>query len=62
MTSQVTSDLRFEISNLNCPGTYVHVASNSSHASLACKGFLEMIDTDQISFVDERCTLVKTVL
>ena len=68
------SNFIFEISNLNYPGIYVHVASNShlgglwgqmtsevtsdlkielsdldylgSHASLAYKGFLEMIDTD----------------
>ena len=37
MTSEVTSDLKIELSDLNYLG---------SHASLAYKGFLEMIDTD----------------
>ena len=48
MTSEVTSDLKIEISDLNCLCV---------HASLACKGLLEMIDTmtttGQLSFVDE---------
>ena len=50
MALEVTSDLRFELSNLN----YI-----CYHASLACKGFLEMIETGQLSSIDERCTLVK---
>ena len=50
MTSEVKCNLRFELSDLN----YL-----CSHASLARKGFLEMIDKGQLSFVDERCTLVK---
>ena len=37
MTSKVTSDLKIELSDLNYLGSY---------ASLAYKGFLEMIDTD----------------
>ena len=37
MTSEVTSDLKIELSDLN---------SLCSHASPASKGFLEMIDTD----------------
>ena len=37
MTSEVTSEVRFELSGLN----YL-----CSHASLAFKGFPEMIDTD----------------
>ena len=28
MTSEVKFDLNFEISNLNYPGIYVHIASN----------------------------------
>ena len=54
MTSEVTSDLKIELSDLNYP---------CSHASVASKGFLEMIETmktGQLSFVDKRCTLVKT--
>ena len=35
-TSEVKADLKIELSDLN----YLH-----SHASLACKGFFEMIDT-----------------
>ena len=56
MALEVTSDLRFELSNLN----YI-----CYHAFLACKGFLEMIQTTppmttgQLSSIDERCTLVK---
>ena len=53
MALEVTSDLRFELSNLN----YI-----CYHASLACKGFLEIIQTTttgQLSSIDERCTLVK---
>ena len=38
MTSEDTSEVRFELSDLN----YLY-----SHASLACKGFLEMIATDK---------------
>ena len=37
MTSEVKADLKIELSDLN----YL-----CSHASLACKGFLEMIETD----------------
>ena len=37
MTSEVKADLKIELSDLN----YLW-----SHASLACKGFLEMIPTD----------------
>ena len=37
MTSEDTSEVRFELSDLN---------NLCSHASLAYKGFLEMIDTD----------------
>ena len=37
MTSEVTYDLKIELSDLDYLG---------SHASLSCKGFLEMIDTD----------------
>ena len=55
MTSEDASEVIVELSDLNylCP-----------HASLASKGFLEMIHTTttttgQLSFVDERCTLVK---
>ena len=53
MALEVTSDLRFKLSNLN----YM-----CYHASLACKGFLEMIEitTGQLSSIDERCTLVKS--
>ena len=55
MTSEVKPDLKIELSDPN----YV-----CSHTSLACKGFLEkihttMTTTGQLSFVDERCTLVK---
>ena len=49
MTLEVTSDLKIELGDLNCLCV---------HASLACEGFLEMIDrtttTGQLSFVDER--------
>ena len=38
MTSEVKADLKIELSDLN----YL-----CSHASLACKGFLEMIQTDK---------------
>ena len=38
MTSEVKADLKIELSDLN----YL-----CSHASLACKGFLEMIHTDR---------------
>ena len=38
MTSEVKADLKIELSDLN----YL-----CSHASLACKGFLEMIETDK---------------
>ena len=54
MAFEVTSDLRLELSYLN----YI-----SYHASLACKSFLEMIQTTmtgQLSSIDERCTLVKS--
>ena len=37
MTSEVKADLKIELGDLN----YL-----CSHASLACKGFLEMIETD----------------
>ena len=37
MTSEVKADLKIELSDLN----YL-----CSHASLACKGFPEMIETD----------------
>ena len=55
MTSEVTSDLKIELSDLDYLG---------SHASLAYKGFLEMIETTttgQLSLIDERCTLVKNM-
>ena len=77
MTSEATSEVRFEPSNLKLPVIHMHIASEShfhglwscsglqmtskvkadlkielsdinylwSHASLACKGFLEMIPT-----------------
>ena len=52
MALEVTSDLRFELSKLN----YI-----CYHASMACKGFLEMIETTgQLSSIDECCTLVKS--
>ena len=53
MTSEVTSDLKIELSDLD----YL-----CFHVSLACKGFLEMIQMTmmgQISSIDEHCTLVK---
>ena len=51
MTLEAKSDLKIELRDLN----YL-----CSYASLASKGFLEMIETTgQLSFVDERCTLVK---
>ena len=83
MTSKAKFDLRFEICTLDCPGFYVHIASNShfdglwghgglqmtskvnddlkielndlnyycSHASLACKCFPEMIQTDGLIMI-----------
>ena len=36
------SDLRFEMSNLNYPGIYVHVAFNSHFGSLWYHGGLQM--------------------
>ena len=42
MTSEVTSDLKIELSDLDhlCP-----------HVSLACKGFLDMIETDGLNII-----------
>ena len=82
VVSEANFDLKFDISNLNYPGLYVHIAilvakwphrSNLTsdlnsvtyicyHASLACKGFLEQIQTmGHLSSIDERSTLVTTL-
>ena len=57
MSLEVKSDFKIELIDLNYLGV---------HASLTCKGFLEMIHTNkqttttgQLSSIDERCTLVK---
>ena len=41
MTSEVKFDLIFEISNLDCPGIHVHVASNSHIVDLRGHGSLQ---------------------
>ena len=41
MASEVTFDLRFEISNLNYPGIHMHVAPNSHFGGLRGHGGLK---------------------
>ena len=41
MASEVTFDLRFEISNLNYPGIHMHVAPNSHFGGLRGYGGLK---------------------
>ena len=52
MTSEVNADLRIELSDLNYPGTHVHVASGGHCGGLWGHGGLQMTseDTSEVRF------------